>query len=67
MGRVQVVYESPCQDGRDPYYRPDGASEFFDWVEQNPYLDAGDPRPVVIGGRTGLAIDVVVSRTPTAE
>lgn len=66
VGRVQVVFDSPCRTGGTRTIGPT-AREFFDWVKQNPFLDAGDPRPVVIGGRTGLAIDVVVSRTPTAK
>ena len=65
-GRVQVVFDSPCINGATHTIGPT-AKEFFDWVQSNPFLDAGNPRPVVIGGKTGLAIDVVVSRTPTAK
>jgi class 3 adenylate cyclase/tRNA A-37 threonylcarbamoyl transferase component Bud32 len=66
VGRVQVVYDSPCFTGSTSIIGPT-AREFFNFIQHNPYLEAGDPRPVSIGGRTGLMIDVVVKRTPTAK
>jgi hypothetical protein len=66
VGRVQVVDDSPCVNGATRTIGPT-AREFFDFIQKNPYLHAGDPRPIIIGGRTGLMIDVVVARTPTAK
>jgi class 3 adenylate cyclase len=66
VGRVQVVLDAPCINGSTSTIGPT-AREFFDFIQKNPYLDAGDPRPVNIGGHTGLMIDVVVARTPTAK
>jgi len=66
VGRVQVVFDSPCVNGSTSTIGPT-AREFFDFIRKNPYLDAGDPRPVIIGGRTGLMMDVVVARTPGAK
>jgi class 3 adenylate cyclase/Tol biopolymer transport system component/tRNA A-37 threonylcarbamoyl transferase component Bud32 len=66
VGDVQVVYDTPCINGSTSTIGPT-AREFFDFIRKNPYLDTGDPRPVIIGGRTGLMVDVVVARTPTAK
>jgi class 3 adenylate cyclase/tRNA A-37 threonylcarbamoyl transferase component Bud32 len=66
VGRVQVVFDSPCITGSTRTIGPT-AREFLDFIKKNPYLDVGDPRPVIIGGRSGLMIDVVVARTPTAK
>jgi class 3 adenylate cyclase len=66
VGRVQVVFDSPCLTGSTSTIGPT-AREFFDFIQKNPYLKAGDPRPVNIGGHTGLMIDVVVARAPTAK
>ena len=30
----------------------------IDWISRNPALDAGDPQPVTINGRSGMMIDV---------
>jgi class 3 adenylate cyclase/tRNA A-37 threonylcarbamoyl transferase component Bud32 len=66
VGRVQVVFDSPCITGSTSTIGPT-AREFFDFIKKNPYLQTGDPRPVIVGGHTGLMIDVVVARTPSQK
>jgi serine/threonine-protein kinase len=65
VGLVQVVFDSPCVTGKTRTIGP-SAREFFEFLRGNPYLRIGNPRAIVIGGKTGLAADVTVKRTPTA-
>jgi serine/threonine-protein kinase len=66
VGRVQVVFDTPCRSGLTHTIGPT-AREFLDFLGSNRYLRLGNPRAVVVGGRTGLAVDVTLARTPTAK
>jgi serine/threonine-protein kinase len=63
LALAQVFYEKPCTNsgtillGNDP-------NDLIRWVQSNPALDAGDPVPVVIAGRTGVRIDATVREVP---
>lgn len=60
-GRIQVVYETPCLDAATRLIGPT-AREFIAFLQGHPYLKTSDPKPVIVGGRGGLAIDVTVAR-----
>lgn len=34
------------------------------WLQQNPYLDAGEPEPATVGGKRGVRFDAAPSRVP---
>jgi hypothetical protein len=65
VGRVQVVYDTPCLTGKTRTIGP-SAREFFDFLGKNHFLHVGNPQAIVIGGKTGLSVDVTLVKTPPA-
>jgi hypothetical protein len=58
---VPKVYEvvSPYEAEAMP-----APADIVSWLQNNPYLDAGKPEPVTVGGVKGRQLDVVASRMP---
>jgi class 3 adenylate cyclase len=55
--RANVVYTGPCPESPTQRIDP-GSDAFLDWLEAHPHLEAGNPRPAIVDGVTGIEIDV---------
>ena len=61
VGRTTTVYPNPCGGG-DPVPLITTPNELMTSLKDLTYLNMGEPRPVVINGRTGLTADAKVDQ-----
>ncbi len=60
FGRAQVVYETPCLETAKTRLVGTDPQDFLQWVIDNPSLEAGSPQPVIVGGLSGISVEVDV-------
>ena len=65
-GVVQVVLNGPCRESPTQAIGPEPEA-LVAWLQANEWLTVTDPRPVNLGGWTGLQVDVSQARNPAGS
>jgi len=65
-GVVQVVLNGPCRESPTQAIGPEPEA-LVAWLQANEWLTVTDPRPVNLGGWTGLQVDVSQAKNPAGS